>query len=65
MPHYRAYQIDKNGDVIGPSSCFECPADEDALEKARTELEAYAIELWATDRRVGFAVPNQVAAKAG
>lgn len=57
MPQYRAYQVDKNGDIVGPPSCFECPADEVALEKVRTELDAYAVEVWVADRRVGFAIP--------
>ena len=65
MPKYKAYKVDQNGDIAGPPSCFECPADEDALEKARTELDAYAVELWVADRRVGFAIPNRDVAKAG
>jgi hypothetical protein len=28
------------------------------LEKARIELDGYAVELWAGDRHVGFAVPQ-------
>jgi len=65
MQMYRAYQVDKAGNIIAPAFCFECSADDVALEKVRAELEGYAIEVWADDRRVGFAVPHPAVSKAG
>lgn len=65
MQQYRAYQVDKAGDIVGPALCFECASDDIAIDKVRNELDGYAIEIWAGDRRVGFAVPQPVISKAG
>ncbi|MCW5694452.1 MAG: hypothetical protein KIT48_19000 [Pseudolabrys sp.] len=65
MQQYRAYQVDQAGNIIGPALCFECTADDVAIEKVRNELEGYAVEVWAGDRRVGFAVPHLAVSKAG
>ena len=65
MQQYHAYQVDQAGSIIGPALCFECPTDDLAVEKIRSELEGYAAEIWAGDRRVGFAVPYPAMSKAG
>jgi hypothetical protein len=65
MQQYRAYQIDQAGNIIGPALCFECTGDDMAIEKVRSELDGYAVEIWAGDRRVGFAVPRPAVSKAG
>ena len=65
MQQYRAYRVDKVGNIIGRPLCFECAADDVAIEKVRSELDGYAIEIWAGDRRVGFAVPHAAVSKAG
>lgn len=64
MPEYRAFKLDPIGNIVGPAACFDCAADDEALEKVRTELDGYAVELWAGDRRVGLAVPEARAEKA-
>lgn len=65
MQQYRAYQVDQAGNIVGPAFCFECTADDVAIEKVRSELNGYAAELWAGDRRVGFAVPRPDLSRAG
>ena len=65
MAQYRAFKVDEAGNILGPSECFECAADDEALEKVRTELEGYAVELWVENRRVGLAVPERKASSAG
>ena len=58
MAEYRAFKLAESGNIVGQSWCFECRGDDEALEKARIELDGYAVELWAGDRHVGFAVPQ-------
>ena len=65
MAQYRAFKVDEAGNIVGPADCFECTHDETALEKVRTELDGYAIELWVENRRVGLAVPERKVASAG
>jgi hypothetical protein len=51
MQHYRAFQLDDNGHVIG-SVDLSCLNDEDARKQAEQLLKLYDIELWQLDRRV-------------
>ena len=65
MAEYRAFKVDETGNILGPADCFECVADDEALEKVRTELDGYAVELWVGNRRVGLAVPQRKMSNAG
>lgn len=65
MAQYRAFQVDETGNILGPADSFECTHDDVALEKARTELDGYAVEVWVDNRRVGLAVPERKMSSAG
>ena len=51
MQHYRAFQLDCTGHVIGRID-LACLDDDDARKQAERLLQFYDIELWRLDRRV-------------
>jgi hypothetical protein len=53
MQHYRAFQLDYTGHVIGRID-LSCLDDEDAMKQAQRLLDFYDIELWRLDRRVAL-----------
>jgi hypothetical protein len=58
MLHYRAFQLDWSGRVIGRID-LSCADDEDAKLQAKQFLHHYDIELWRLDRRVAVLKPEE------
>lgn len=52
MANYRFYVLDKDDHVREPPHVFECPDDEEAVEKASQLLNGRVIEVWDQSRRV-------------
>jgi len=51
MQHYRAFQLDWTGHVIGKIDLV-CTNDDDAKVQAEQLLDEYDLEIWRLDRRV-------------
>jgi hypothetical protein len=52
MAIYRFYTIGSGGQLTGSMRC-DCPDDSAAIRQAEHTLDAYSVELWHTERRVG------------
>lgn len=50
--HYRAYPVDRNGMIEGPSINVLAESDDDALQQAHATLGAERIEVWTGTRRL-------------
>jgi hypothetical protein len=46
MAAYRIYWIDRRGHVCAPAIIIECETDQQAIERARKDEGALAVELW-------------------
>ena len=58
--HYRAFQIDPDGQVFGCINLV-CDDDEQAKREAAALVLAHRIELWRLDRRIAkFDAPQDV-----
>jgi hypothetical protein len=51
MPEYRAYVVGHDGHFIGFDP-FVCPDDATAIEKAKSLVERYGVELWSGPRLI-------------
>ena len=61
IKHYRAFQIDPDGQVFGCINLV-CDDDEEAKREAAALVLAHRIELWRLDRRIAkFDAPQEVA----
>ncbi|WIW49014.1 hypothetical protein ML401_13260 [Bradyrhizobium sp. 62B] len=61
IKHYRAFQIDPDGQVFGCINLV-CDHDEEAKREAAALVLAHRIELWRLDRRIAkFDAPQEVA----
>ena len=52
MPKYRAYQMDKEGRVIGLPDIITCDDDETAIKEAKPLGNGDQVEVWHGDRLV-------------
>jgi hypothetical protein len=52
MPKYRAYQMDKEGRVLGLPDIITCDDDETAIKKAEPLGNGNQVEVWHGDRLV-------------
>ena len=51
MSHYRAYLLDKTGEIVGHRR-FESSSDDDARERAKRLFAGRTGELWSGPRKV-------------
>ena len=59
--HYRAFQIDQDGQVFGCVNLL-CDNDEQAKREAAALVLVHRIELWRLDQRIAkFDAPREVA----
>ena len=60
IKHYRAFQIDPDGHVLGCINLV-CDNDEQAKREAASLVLVHRIELWRLDQRIAqFEVPPEV-----
>jgi hypothetical protein len=59
MANYRFYVLDENDLVRGPPQVFECPDDDDAVEKGVQLLNGRVVEVWIHSRRVVRLEPDK------
>jgi hypothetical protein len=52
MAVYRFYAIGSGGQLIRSMRC-DCPDDSVAITQAEHTLDAYSVELWQGERRIG------------
>jgi len=61
--HYRPFQIDPDGHVLGCIN-FVCGDDEQAKREAASFVLLHRIELWRLDRRIAqFELPSEATAQ--
>jgi hypothetical protein len=51
LPHYRAYLLDKSGEIAGLRR-IECESDDEARSRAKLLLAGQRGELWSGARKV-------------
>ena len=56
MPTYRAFIL-KSSHIAGPPALIEAETDDEAIQKARTEITNENVDLWLADRRVVLIKP--------
>lgn len=56
MPTYRAFGLKANH-IAGPPVLIEADTDDEAIQKARTEITNEDLDLWLADRRVALIKP--------
>jgi hypothetical protein len=63
IKHYRAFQIDPDGQVSGCIN-LSCGDDEEAKRKAAALVQLHRIELWRLDKRIArFDLPREIACR--
>ena len=59
MLDYRAYTIDADNHVAGPSAVMRCLDDQHAVRQAHALLDHQVIEVWQRDRLVARITPHR------
>jgi hypothetical protein len=47
MIDYRIYRLDRDGHIAGPPKIISCATEQEAVERARQDVDGCAVELWA------------------
>jgi hypothetical protein len=57
---YRAFLVDRQGNVIQPPQVLDCGDDDEAVKDAQQLVDGCNVEVWDRERFVAFIGPNGV-----
>jgi hypothetical protein len=57
---YRAFLVDRQGNLVGPPQVLDCADDDAAVDEAQRLVNRCNVEVWDRERFIAFIGPNGV-----
>jgi hypothetical protein len=57
---YRAFLVDRQGNIMRPPEVLDCADDDEAVNKAQQLVNRCNVEIWDRERFIAFIGPNGV-----